>query len=119
MTCVVRNLTRGTVLAEVAEVADTSAKRRRGLLGRDGLAKGEGLLISPCEGIHTFAMRFAIDVVFLNARKQVVKLRPEMGARRIAFCLRAAAVLELPAGTLAATGTAPGDQLEIAKLPAE
>lgn len=116
MRVVVRNLTRTAVLADRAELADTSQTRRRGLLGRDRLAPGEGLLIMPCEAIHTFAMRFAIDVLFINAQKKVVKIRPDMGPRKMAFCLRASAVLEVPVGTIALSSTAVGDQLEIEKL---
>jgi uncharacterized membrane protein (UPF0127 family) len=106
------------VLADRADIADTSAKRRTGLLKHTGLEPGEGLWIAPCEGVHTFAMKFTIDVVFLNRKKQVLKTRPDMVKRRIAFSLRAYSVLELPAGTLAETGTVAGDQLEFEKYDA-
>ena len=111
----VTNKTRGRMLADRADIADTSAKRRKGLLKHTGLASGEGLWIVPCEGVHTFFMKFTIDVVFLNKKRQVVKIRPNMGKRRIALNLRAHSVLELPAGTLDETGTRPGDQLELEK----
>lgn len=114
----VKNLTRGRMLADRADIADTSAVRRRGLLKHAGLAPGEGLWIVPCEGVHTFAMKFPIDVVFLNRQRQVVKVRPHMGKSRIALSLRAHSVLELPAGTIDATGTQPGDQLELEKYDA-
>lgn len=65
----------------------------------------------PCEGVHTWFMNFAIDVVFLNKKRQVIKMRKNMGKWRIAMSLRAHSVLELPAGTLERTGTAKGDQL--------
>ena len=65
----------------------------------------------PCEGVHTWFMKFAIDVVFLNKKRQVIKMRKNMGKWRIAMSLRAHSVLELPAGTLERTGTAKGDQL--------
>ncbi|HEV8413075.1 MAG TPA: DUF192 domain-containing protein [Bryobacteraceae bacterium] len=100
------------MLAERADIADTSAKRRTGLLKHTGLAPGEGLWIAPCEGVHTFAMKFTIDVVFLNRKRKILKIRPNMVRRRIALCLRAHSVLELPAGTLEQTGTVRGDQLE-------
>jgi uncharacterized protein len=105
------NQSRGTLLAEAATVADTSKKRREGLLRHESLPRGAGLLISPCEAVHTFGMKFAIDVVFLDRRHRVLKIRPAMGKRRISICLRAASVLELPAGTAAETGTGKGDQL--------
>jgi len=112
----VRNLTRNTVLAEHADVADTSAKRRTGLLKHTGLAAGEGLWIAPCEGVHSFFMKFTIDVLYLDSKLKVRKLRPHMAPWRISVCLPADSVLELPAGAIAATRTERGDQLEIEKL---
>ena len=104
------------MLAVRAEIADTSAKRRTGLLKHTGLAPGEGLWIVPCEGVHTFAMKFTIDVVFLNRKYKILKIRPNMVKRRIALSLLAHSVLELPAGTLEETGTQRGDQLEFEKF---
>jgi uncharacterized membrane protein (UPF0127 family) len=111
----VTNTTRGTMLADRADIANTSAKRRTGLLNHSGLAPGEGLWIVPCEGVHTFFMKFPIDVVFLNKKRKVLKIRPNMGRRRIALSLRAHSVLELPAGRLAETSTQAGDVLEFTK----
>ena len=108
----IRNRTRQTVLAAEAEAAGTSQTRRTGLLKHDSLPPGQGLWIAPCEGIHTFGMKFAIDVLFLDPKKKVLKVRPHMGPRKISLCLWAHSVLELPAGTIAATKTAPGDELE-------
>ena len=99
------------MLGDAIDVADTSGKRRRGLLKHDRLAEGEGLWIVPTQGVHTFGMKFSIDVVFLNKTKRVLKIRPHMVTRRIALCFTAHSVLELPAGTLERTGTQPGDQL--------
>ncbi len=101
----VTNETRGHVLADRADVADTSAKRRTGLLKHTGLEPGEGLWIVPCEGVHTFAMKFTIDVLFLSKKRKVLKIRPDMKKRRIAVSFLAHSVLELPAGTLERTGT--------------
>ena len=103
------------MLAERADIADTSAKRRTGLLKHKGLAPGEGLWIVPCEGVHTFAMKFPIDVIFLNRKRKVLKIRPNMVRGRISISLLAHSVLELPAGTLEQTGTERGDQLELEK----
>ncbi|MCS7315196.1 MAG: DUF192 domain-containing protein [Bryobacterales bacterium] len=111
----IRNVTRDAVLAREAEVADTSRKRRIGLLNRECLYPGEALWITPCEAIHTIGMKFPIDVLFLSRTKKVLKLKERMPPGRIAVCLWAHSVLELPAGTLAATGTAVGDQLEFEK----
>jgi hypothetical protein len=107
----VRNETRDTLLAESADVANDSRSRRKGLLGRDGLAPGEGIWIVPCESVHTWGMRFPIDVVYLDRKKRVRKLRQGMTPWRISLCLLAHSVLEFPAGTIARTATRPGDQL--------
>ena len=112
----VRNLTRNVELADRAEVADTSAKRRMGLLKHTGLEPGEGLWIVPCESVHSFFMKFTIDVLYLDRKYRVKKIRPEMAPWRISGCLTAHSVLELPAGTIKRTGTERGDQLEIKNL---
>lgn len=83
------------------------------------LVAGDGLWIVPCEGVHTFAMKFAIDLVFLSKRRKVRKVRHAVPRRRMAFDLLAHSVLELPAGTLAATGTVAGDQLELERYDVE
>lgn len=112
----VQNLTRKVELADRAEVADTSAKRRTGLLKHTGLEPGEGLWIVPCESVHSFFMKFTIDVLYLDRKHRVKKIRPEMAPWRISGCLTAHSVLELPAGTITRTGTERGDQLEIKNL---
>jgi uncharacterized membrane protein (UPF0127 family) len=112
----IKNLTKDTVLAETADAADTSRKRRVGLLKHESLAPGDGLWIVPCEAIHTFGMKFPIDIVFLNAKRKVLKVRHTMVRRRLSGCLWASSVLELPAGTLLATRTEKGDQLEFEKF---
>jgi hypothetical protein len=114
----VTNTTRGHVLADRADIADTSAKRRTGLLKHSGLAAGEGLWIVPCEGVHCFGMKFAIDVVFMNKKRVVTKIRPNMGKWSLALSLRAHSVLELPAGHLDGTGIQVGDQLALEKYEA-
>src|SRR4051794_9168759 len=101
----VRNETRDSVLAESADVADSSAKRQKGLLGRDSLPTGSGLWIVPCEGVHTCGMRFAIDVLYLDRKKRVRKVRKAMVPWRFSLCLLAHSVLELPAGVIQDTGT--------------
>jgi len=112
----VRNITRGTVLAETAQVADSSRTRRTGLLKHTTLPRGEGLWIVPCEAIHTFGMKFAIDVAYLDRKRKILKVRHSVAPRRISACLRAHSVLELPAGVLESTGTEAGDVLEFTKV---
>jgi uncharacterized protein len=105
------NQTRNTTLATAADVADTSAKRRTGLLKRESLERGEGLWIAPCESVHTFFMKFAIDLVYLDKKKRVRKVRHAVRPWRLSLCLTAHSVLELPAGAASQTNTQPGDQL--------
>lgn len=109
----VTNETRGKVLAERASFAGDSKSRREGLLKRTEFPEGEGLLISPCEAIHMFGMKFPIDVVFFDRKKVVRKVVHSIPKNRIAFCFSAATALELPAGTAIATGTGKGDQLSV------
>lgn len=104
------------MLATGADVAGTSEKRREGLLKKTGLNPGEGLWISPCEAVHCFFMKFTIDVVFLSKELRVVKARPRLKPWRISGSLRAHSTLELPEGTIEATGTQAGDQLEFESM---
>ena len=112
-----RNQTRNTVLGARVDVADTSAKRRTGLLKHTGLAPGEGLWIVPCESVHTFFMKFAIDLIYLDRDHKVRKVRSAVPPWRLSACLPAHSVIELPAGTAQETGTRPGDVLAIDPLP--
>jgi uncharacterized membrane protein (UPF0127 family) len=107
------NSTRGTVLAERLKAALTSTARRHGLLGRASLQPGEGLWIAPCESVHTFFMHFPIDLVYLDRKGCVRKLRQAVAPWRISMCITAHSVLELPAGTIRATGTERGDRVAI------
>ena len=102
-------------MADAADVADTSAKRRTGLLKHTRLEPGEGLWIDPCESVHTFFMKFPIDLVYLDRDKKVRKVRHAVGPWRLSACLSARSVLELPAGTAARTRTVAGDVLQIEK----
>ena len=109
----VLNMTRNTQLAQNAQLAGNGRNRRKGLLGRESLPHGEGLWIVPCEAVHTFWMRFPIDLVYLNRRHEVVKIRTNVPPWRLSGCLRAHSVLELPVGTIHQTQTMPGDLLSL------
>ena len=111
-----RNQTRDAILGHAVDVADTSAKRRVGLLKHERLAPGDGLWIVPCESVHTFFMKFPIDLVYLDKKRKVKKVRHAVPAWRLSACLTAHSILELPAGTAEQTGTRVGDELEIEKL---
>jgi len=112
----VLNLTRRTILATSVEVADHSAARRKGLLGRGSLSVGEGLWIIPCESVHTFGMRFPIDLVYLDRNKTVKKVRSAVPPWRLSACLSAHSVIELASGTIRSTETSPGDRLEFSPV---
>jgi uncharacterized membrane protein (UPF0127 family) len=112
------NLTRNTVLATSLEFAASSGQRRKGLLGRNALAAGEGLWIAPCEAVHTFWMRFPIDLVFLDRNNRIRKLISGVPPWRLSGCLSARSVVELSSGAIQATQTQPGDLLEFSIVPA-
>lgn len=89
-------------------IARSFLQRARGLLGRAPLAADEALLIRPCSSIHTFGMRFAIDVVFIDARGCVLAVHEALGPWRVAHCRGASAVLEMAPGTAHREGLSPG-----------
>jgi len=102
----------------LAETADTAATRAHGLLGRDHFAPGDGLILDPCRLIHTFFMRFAIDVVFVDRRQRVTRVARDVPPFRFAWGGWSARVtLELPAGTLGRIPVAPGAQLRLDPVP--
>ena len=108
----VRNCDRQSTLATRVTIAGTSRERRVGLKNTSELSSDAGLWIAPCEAIHTFGMKVRIDAVFLDRDFRVCKIRSGLGRRRIAVCLRAYSVLELPAGAVANSATYTGDRLE-------
>jgi uncharacterized protein len=107
------NTRNGRVVADQLWQAFDSATRRKGLLGRDSMPEGSALLIAPSNTIHTFFMRFPIDIAFVAKDGRVVSVRSALPAWRLAMSLRAYAVVELPAGALARSETKPGDVLAI------
>jgi uncharacterized protein len=104
----------GTVVCERCSLADSPLARMRGLLGRDGLEHGEGLLLRPASSIHTFFMRFPIDAVFLDRELAVLGIEDSIDPWRAASRKGAKAVLELPAGECSRRGLAVGDRLTLA-----
>jgi uncharacterized membrane protein (UPF0127 family) len=101
----------GRVVCERCGVARSLGERTKGLLGRDGLPAGEGLLITRTGSIHTAFMRFPIDAVFLDRQMQVRRIAREIRPFRIAWARRARSVLELAAGEAARVGLEEGSRL--------
>jgi uncharacterized protein len=92
--------------------ASTPWQRMRGLLGAPPLPAGTGLLLMRCRAVHTLGMRHPIDVAFVDRAGVVLSFRNALGPARIAFCLRAAATLELRAGEIARLGLRQGCRIE-------
>jgi uncharacterized membrane protein (UPF0127 family) len=110
------NRTRHASLATHVTLAATHWSRFRGLMGTKAASfrSGDGLWIVPCRGVHTFAMKFPIDVIYLDARKCVVHIEPNLRPWRVAkVSLRAVSVLELPVDTLRSSQTVVGDEIDI------
>ena len=103
----------GDVVCERCTLARDPYSRMRGLLGRGGLAEGEGLLLQPAGSIHTFFMRLAIDAVFLDAERRIVRIASDVRPWRTAAAKRSRAVLELAAGEAARVGLQPGHLLRL------
>lgn len=108
------NPNKQVALAENLRVADSFFRRLKGLLGTSCLPAGLGLVIRPCNSVHMLGMRYPIDVLFVNAAGEVLRVCHSLQPWRAAYCRSADWVVELPAGTAAATNTAPGDRIEIA-----
>jgi uncharacterized membrane protein (UPF0127 family) len=104
-------------LADDLIPAFDSKTRRTGLLRHDRFPAGSAMLIAPSNAVHTFFMRFSIDVAFVTREGRVVKTYAALAPWRIAAALRGYAVIELPAGTLSQSDTVAGDTLTI--VPSE
>ena len=103
----------GKAVATALEAALDSAARNRGLLGRDSLAAGHALIIAPTNMVHTFFMRFPIDILVVDRRGHVLKARRNVPARRVVGALRGFAVVEMAANELDRSETQAGDRLTV------
>ena len=109
---IVTNARTGVALATAARKADTFWTRFRGLMGVRQLPPGEGLWIEPCNSVHCFGMKIAIDVVFVGAEGEVLHLVPGMRPNSVSRIVKGCrAVLELPVGAIASSDTRLGDRL--------
>ncbi len=103
----------GVIVADRLLTAFASADRNKGLLGRDSLPERAAMIIAPCTAVHTFFMRFSIDIAFVAKDGRVLKVRGGVRPWRIAAALGAFAVIELPAGALQRAGIAAGATLAV------
>jgi uncharacterized protein len=111
------NTRNGRVVADQLWGAFDSSSRNKGLLGRDSMPDGSAMVIAPCSSIHTFFMRFPIDIAFVAQDGRIVSVRSALPAWRIAIAWGAFAVVELPAGALARSETVAGDVLMVQTAP--
>jgi uncharacterized protein len=107
------NATKKTVVSDNCHFANTVLKRMVGLLNRGQLGAGEGLLLDRCYGIHTFGMRFPIDVLFLDKDLCVIRAVKALPPYRTCVVKKSVYVLEVPVGVLDASRTGEGDQIQI------
>ena len=115
----ITNRTRGTLLGGDIRLAGSWFARLRGLLGAPEPRNGEGLLLVPCNAIHTYGMSFPLDVLFLSEEGRVVQAVAELHpGRRTERVNEGVYVLELPVGTIARTSTQVGDEVSWAPAPA-
>ena len=112
-----RNVRNGQVIADTVIPAFESGSRRKGLLGRDSFPDGSAMIIAPTNAIHTFWMRFPIDVLFVRRDGVVVKIQEHLAPWRAAVGATAYAVIELPAGGLGRGDVRVGDALTLALSP--
>ena len=112
-----RNQRTGKTLASRLLPALDSATRKTGLLKHTSLADGEAMVIAPSNAVHTWFMKFDLDLVFVRRDGSVVKTRANVKPWRMSAALRAFAVIEMRAGTLAGRDTQPGDVLEVVPPP--
>lgn len=111
----IMNVTRDTLLAEHGELANKPWSRFRGLLGRPGLERGQGLVIKPCQSIHTWFMQFPIDVLHVDGKNVVRRVITDLAPYRFGpLVWQSRYVVELPAGAARASGTEVGDELCLA-----
>lgn len=110
------NIRSGSVVADRVLTAFDSKARKKGLLGCDGLPAGSALIIAPSNAVHTWFMRFSIDIVFVARNGRVLKVRAAVRPWRVTGALRGFAVIELPAGTLERSQTLPGDTLSLSPV---
>ena len=110
----ISNKTKGTLLAEEVVLADRFFLRIKGLLGKKDMKMGQALIIKPCDSIHTFFMRFAIDVIFIDRQNKVdLAIQCLKPWRLSPICWKSKFVIELPSGVIRESRTEKGDEIAI------
>ena len=112
----IANISKNTILAQEVIIADTFFNRLKGLLGRNSLGAKEALVIKPANSIHTFFMRFSIDLIFLDKQNRVIQVKENIKPFRLIFSsLKVLSVIELPTNTITDTQTQVGDIISVEK----
>lgn len=110
------NKNRNTCLAHTVTIADTFFTRLKGLLGKAGLPGGHCLILKPCRSVHTMFMKFPIDLLFLDKDNRVVGIISNLTPFKMTGIIKGSRLaVELPAGTIASTGTVTGDTVIITR----
>jgi uncharacterized membrane protein (UPF0127 family) len=113
----VTNLSKGNIILDEAEVADNFYLRLKGLLGRSGLPPGKGIVIKPCQAVHTVGMSFPIDVAFVDKHNRICYLIERMPAFKFSPAVKKGSfVIEAPAGTFSKTETVSGDEVKLEEI---
>ncbi len=108
------NVSKNTILADEAKMADTFFTRLVGLLNRNSLEKSEALILAPSNCIHSFFMRFTIDVIFLDKAGKIIDALPSFKPFRLSpIYFNSRTTIELPESKIQATQTQPGDIIQI------
>jgi uncharacterized membrane protein (UPF0127 family) len=107
------NQSKNSVLGEKIAEAKGVIDRVKGLMGRPALREGEGLFIPRCSSIHTFGMRAAIDVIFIDVESRIIKLKRGLAKNKLCSCLNAAGVIELPVGMIDKSRSEVGGRVEM------
>jgi len=110
----ISNESKNTTVADKAVMADNILTRIKGLLGRKEFSAGEALVLRPCNSVHTFFMRFPIDVLFIDRNNYVVGVVSALKPARLSkVFFRSACAIELPIGTIQSARISKGDLLSI------
>ena len=111
------NRTQNTVLADNAMWAQSFWSRLRGFLARPEPQPGQGLILDPCQSVHMWGMRYSLDILFSDHENRVVHIQPSLKPWKLSKRVPSAQrVIELPVGTLQASGTCIGDELDFRVL---